>query len=146
MTLQELSDRQLISEVVTKLFVYTDRRDWSGLLNEVFTPEVDFDMSVFGDPRSVRAATAITDAWKVGFDGLDAVHHQAGNHLIQLQGDKATVHADAIAMHAKKSATKGSTRTFVGSYTMGLVRSANGWRVDRFVYHLKFVDGNVDLT
>jgi hypothetical protein len=146
MTAHELLDHHHISELVTKLFVYTDRRDWNGLLNDVFTAHVHFDMSVFGDPASLRPATAITDAWKAGFADLDAVHHQNGNHLISLNGDTASIHADAIAMHYKASATKGRTRTFVGSYTMGAIRTTAGWRVDRFAYHLKFVDGNAELN
>jgi hypothetical protein len=141
-----LADRLAISDAITRLFVYTDRRDWNGLLDEVFTEQVEFDMSAFGDTPGPRSARAIVDGWNTGFQGLDAVHHQAGNHLIDLRGDRATVHADAIAMHAKNSATKGRTRTFVGSYTIGLVRTARGWRIDGFTYHLKFADGNVDLV
>jgi hypothetical protein len=103
-------------------------------------------VAAFATRATSSPAVAITDAWKAGFEGLDAVHHQAGNLIIQLQGDRATVHADAIAMHAKNSATKDRTRTFVGSYTIALARAPNGWRVDRFAYHLKFADGNIDLS
>lgn len=141
-----LSDHLAIRDTITRLFVYTDRRHWNGLLDEVFTEQVDFDMSAFGDTPGPRPARAIVDGWYTGFQGLDAVHHQAGNYLIDLRGDRATAHADAIAMHAKNSATQGRTRTFVGSYTIGLVRTPNGWRIDGFAYHLKFIDGNADLS
>ena len=146
MTAHELLDHHRIGELVTRLFVYTDQRNWNGLLNEVFAPQVHFDMSAFGDTPSLRPATAITEAWQSGFTGLDAVHHQAGNQLITLNGDAASVHADAIAMHYKAAATRGRTRTFVGSYTIGAVRTTAGWRIDRFAFHLKFMDGNVELA
>ncbi|MGV3638565.1 MAG: nuclear transport factor 2 family protein [Flavobacteriales bacterium] len=145
MSTNELLDHYRIGELINRLFVYTDRRDWSGLLNEVFASDVHFDMSAFGDPPSRRPASAITEGWKAGFAGLDAVHHQAGNQLITVQGERATVHADAIAMHYKASATKGATRTFVGNYSIGVVRGASGWRIDAFTYHLKFMDGNIQL-
>ncbi|WP_330254840.1 hypothetical protein OG874_10030 [Nocardia sp. NBC_00565] len=40
----------------------------------------------------------------------------------------------------------GKTRTFVGSYAIGVERTAAGWRVDKFHYLLKVIDGNADLT
>jgi hypothetical protein len=56
------------------------------------------------------------------------------------------VHADAIAMHYKAATTKGHTRTLVGSYSIGAIRTAAGRRIDRFAFHLKFMDGKLDLS
>jgi hypothetical protein len=33
----------------------------------------------------------------------------------------------------------------VGSYNEHFVRSGNGWKMDRFKYNVKFIDGNKDL-
>src|SRR6185437_4136702 len=98
------------------------------------------------DPPGPRAGREIADGWKTGLARLDAVHHQAGNHLIEIHDDRATAHADAIAVHAKNDAVHGKTRTFVGSYTLGLQRDGEAWRIDRFAYQLKVIDGNADLT
>ena len=84
--------------------------------------------------------------WRTGLDDLDGVHHQAGNYLVDLEGDHAVLHADAIAVHVKNAASHGKTRTFVGSYAIGVERTAAGWRVDKFHYLLKVIDGNADLT
>ncbi|QBS39677.1 nuclear transport factor 2 family protein [Nocardia sp. CS682] len=140
-----LADRLAIIDVITRLFVYTDQGRWDDLATVVFTPKVDFDGG-FGGPVGERAAADIVEDWRVGLADLDAVHHQSGNHLIELAGDTATVHADAIAVHVKNSATNGKTRTFVGSYALGTERTPGGWRVNRFHYQLKVVDGNADLT
>ncbi|WP_107657656.1 nuclear transport factor 2 family protein [Nocardia suismassiliense] len=140
-----LADRLAIVDVITRLFVYTDQGRWDDLATAVFTPKVDFDGG-FGGPAGERAAADIVEDWRVGLAELDEVHHQSGNHLIELAGDTATVHADAIAVHVKNSATNGKTRTFVGSYVLGTERTPDGWRVNRFHYHLKVVDGNADLT
>ncbi|AKU14953.1 nuclear transport factor 2 family protein [Luteipulveratus mongoliensis] len=144
-TLAAIADRLAISELVTKLFVYTDQARWDDLVNEVFTPEVFFDGG-FGDPAATVEARTIADGWKVGLADLDSCHHQSGNQLIEIDGDTAAIHADAIAVHSKESATKGKTRTFIGSYDIGAQRTDSGWRLDKFVYDLKIVDGNADLT
>jgi hypothetical protein len=83
--------------------------------------------------------------WKTGFEGLDAVHHQAGNYLVTVKQHEATVFAYAVAFHHKKAATAGNTRSFIGSYDLHLVKSAEGWRIDSFKYNLKIADGNVDF-
>ncbi|MFC9994935.1 nuclear transport factor 2 family protein [Nocardia sp. NPDC127526] len=141
----ELADRIAIGDTITKLFVYTDQARWGDLLESVFAERVFFDGG-FGDPGAERPATFITEAWAEGLGGLDAVHHQAGNHLVEITGDTAVAHADAIAVHVKNDAAHGKTRTFVGSYDLGFQRTAKGWRIDRFEYHLKVIDGNADLT
>ncbi len=143
--ISSVADRLAIVEVVTRLFVYTDQRRWAELVDGVFTPKVDFDGG-FGGGVGERDAGDIVEDWRVGLAELDEVHHQSGNHLIDLQGDVAAVHADAIAVHVKNSASNGTTRTFVGSYDLGVERTSAGWRVNRFHYHLKVIDGNADLT
>ncbi|MFE7799268.1 nuclear transport factor 2 family protein [Nocardia sp. NPDC057440] len=140
-----LADRFAIVDVLTRMFVYTDQKRWDDLLDVVFTPKVDFDGG-FGGPVGIREAADIVGDWRAGLSGLDAVHHQAGNYLIDLQSDHAAVHADAIAVHLKNDAVNGTTRTFIGSYTLGAERTDAGWRVNRFHYHLKVIEGNADLT
>lgn len=140
-----VSDRLDIIDTLTRLFVYTDQARWDDLVDHVLADTVYFDGG-FGEPAGERTGRAIADAWRAGLNGLDAVHHQAGNHLVDLNGDRATAHSDAIAVHVKKSATNGRTRTFVGSYALSLRRGDAGWRIDRFVYQLKVVDGNVELA
>ncbi|MGX1779011.1 nuclear transport factor 2 family protein [Nocardia brasiliensis] len=140
-----VADRAAIVDVVTRMFVFTDQGKWAELVDRVFTAKVDFDGG-FGGGVAERAAVDIVEDWRVGLGELDAVHHQSGNHLVDVRGDVADVHADAIAVHVKESATQGKTRTFVGSYDIGTVRTPDGWRVSRFHYRLKVIDGNADLT
>lgn len=142
---QALSDRIAINDVITRLFVYTDRARWDDLADTVFAETVDFDGG-FGDPAGPRSGRAIAEGWRRGLGGLDAVHHQAGNILVRIDGDQAVAHADAIAVHVKNDASAGKTRTFVGSYVIGLHRHDDGWRIDRFTYCLKVLDGNAELA
>lgn len=140
------SQREQIIETVNKLFVYTDNQQWDHLLMEVFTTNVHFDMQSAGggEPKTL-AASDICNMWSAGFQGLDAIHHQAGNYIVHLNEDTANVQAYAIAIHYKNSATQGKTREFVGSYDLHLTKTTDGWRIDSFKYNLKFVEGNLDL-
>ncbi|HZY77784.1 MAG TPA: nuclear transport factor 2 family protein [Jatrophihabitantaceae bacterium] len=142
---QELADRLAISDTITRLFVYTDQGRWDELADDVFAETVEFD-SGFGDPPGPRSGRDIARGWQAGLAGLDAVHHQAGNHLVEIDGDSASAHADAIAVQVKKDAANGPSRMFVGSYALGLRRTDGAWHIDRFAFHLKVLDGNVELT
>ncbi|MDJ0780586.1 MAG: nuclear transport factor 2 family protein [Desulfosarcinaceae bacterium] len=144
--MNRFSPREQIIEVVNKLFVYTDEQDWSGLIAEVFDSEVVIDMvSVGAKSVETRSSEEITALWEAGFKGLDAVHHQAGNYIVAIDGDAAKVKAYAIASHFKAAATAGNVREFIGSYDLGLIRRADGWRINGFKYSLKYLDGNVEL-
>ncbi|MGW4352511.1 nuclear transport factor 2 family protein [Nocardia sp. NPDC004582] len=143
--LAALADRLDVSDTITKLFVYCDQGRWSDLRESVLAEEVFFDNG-FGGAVGPQPGADIVDAWAAGLGALDAVHHQAGNQLVEITGDSALAHADAIAVHVKNDATAGTTRWFVGSYVLGLRRTEKGWRIDRFEYRLKVIDGNADLV
>ena len=126
--------------------MYCDDRRWDDLCSEVFTPELYFDMSSAGagEPSTIKA-TDLCRMWAQGFDGLDAVHHQAGHYLIDIAEEDADIYAYAVATHYKRAARKGSIRTFVGSYNLEAVKTKEGWRLDLFRYNLKYVDGNASM-
>ena len=141
-----MTTRETIVEVVNKLFVYTDYQRWEKLQQEVFSQNVHLDISSLGGPVADMQATEICNMWSEGFEGLDAVNHLAGNYLVQLENDhQAQVFAYATATHYKKSASQGPTREFVGSYDLQLVLEQRGWRINQFVYHLKYATGNLEL-
>jgi hypothetical protein len=142
------SKREIVIELVNKLFVYTDSRQWSLLEKEVFKDEVDFDMSSMGAgaPKKMKAKE-ISDMWTKGFEGIDHVHHQAGNFIVDFHSDgvEATIFCYAVATHFKQSAKNGKTRDFVGSYNLHASFTDLGWRIDSFKYNVKYVNGNADL-
>lgn len=146
MDIQELADKQELTELANKLFMYTDAQQWEQLLSEVFVENVWIDMSSAGagDPL-MMPATAVCDMWEKGFAGLDAVHHQAGHYLIAVDADAATIYGYAVATHYKKAATKGNSRTFVGSYDLRASLTPEGWRLTQFKYNLKYIDGNASF-
>ena len=139
-----------IVELVNKLFVYTDNRDWEKLQKEVFTEKVHFDMSSAGGGAPTQmTAIAICDMWKHGFEGIDHVHHHSGNYIVKFPDDVDVITADvlcyATAIHYRKNATLGQTREFVGSYNIHTSFTDRGWRIDSFRYNLKYISGNAEL-
>jgi hypothetical protein len=141
------SKREEIVELVNKLFVYTDAQQWSKLLKEVFKETVKFDMSSMGaGPAKEISAASVCDMWRNGFSNIDQVHHQSGNFIVDFKGDiEADIFCYAIASHFKRSAKKGNTREFVGSYELHASFTDQGWRLDSFKYNLKYVGGNEEL-
>jgi len=138
--------REQITEVVNKLFVYTDEQNWEELKSEVFDDYVFVDMvSVGAEKAETMTAQEICDKWQEGFKGLDAIHHQSGDYIITIEGLHANVQAYAIASHYKKAATQGHVREFVGSYNLELVRKEKGWRISQFIYNMKYLTGNLEL-
>lgn len=142
-----MTEREQLIELSNKLFIYTDYKEWQKLKEDVFV-----DDKVYIDMTSTGAGTAadmtpdmICSMWNVGFEGLDAVHHQSGNFLVTVTNEKAEVYCYAIATHYKANATAGKTREFVGSYNIGCIKTTMGWRINSFKYNLKYVNGNVEF-
>lgn len=142
------SKRDALVELTHKLFVYTDSRQWKKLLQDVFKEKVLFDMSSAGAGAARElSAKEICDMWHQGFQGIDQVHHQSGNIIVDFQDeDQANIFCYAVASHYKASATNGKTRSFVGSYELHATFTDQGWRLDSFKYNLKYIDGNAELN
>ena len=101
----KFSVREQIVEVVNRLFYYTDYQMWDELKKEVFDTEVLMDMTSLGSPSAeTLTAETICNQWREGFSSLDAIHHQPGNYIIDVDNDKAHVKAYAIATHYKRDA------------------------------------------
>lgn len=143
--MEQFSVRDQIIEIVNKLFIYTDEQKWDQLQNEVFTKEIWFDMSSMGGEAKDITAKEVCEMWQKGFEGIDAVNHLSGNHLVTIDGADAEVFAYATATHYKKAAQQGNTRTFVGTYNIHLMQTQHGWRINAFKYNLKYVEGNMEL-
>jgi hypothetical protein len=141
---RSLTEGEVISRA-NDLFLCTDRKDWQ-CVRDVFADQVLFDMtSLAGGQPATLTGEQIAAAWEKGLKDLAAVHHQTGNFKVTLRGNEADVFCYGIAYHYLPNPTGRNTRTFVGSYDLHLVRTDAGWKIDRFTFTLKFMDGNKDL-
>ena len=141
----ELEHKDRIVDRINQLFVATDWRDWAAV-RACFTETVHFDMtSVAGGEPAMLTPGQIAAAWEQGLRPLEAIHHQAGNYRAEVRGDEATAFCYGTATHYRRTRSGRNTRTFVGSYDFGLVRSVGGWRIASFRFTVKFVEGNLEL-
>ena len=144
-TLRYLVEKDAIVDTITRLFIATDQRDWA-TVRACFTPRVLFDMSsMTGSEPAETDADEIVDGWDRGLRHLRAVHHQAGNFRVTLDGDRADAFCYGFASHYLPNASGEYTRLFVGSYDFHLEKDGAAWRIRRFRFNLKYMDGNLEL-
>lgn len=135
----KFSPREQVVEVLNGLFYYTDFQLWDNLQKEVFTDEVLLDMTSMGAEKAESLSSKqICDMWTEGFKGIDAIHHQPGNYIINMSENTADVKAYAIASHFRKEGDSGNETKFVGSYDFTLAKTSKGWRINTFKYNLKY--------
>jgi hypothetical protein len=135
-----------ILDVINRLFIGTDLRDWPMVL-EVLAPELHVDMtSLAGGTPSTMPAADLVQAWEEGLRPIQAVHHQTGNHRVTVAGDEATAFCYGTATHFRPTASGRNVRTFVGSYDFRLARMERRWRITSFRFNLKYQDGNLELA
>jgi SnoaL-like domain len=146
LTPEEVATRIEVEDQVIKMFVATDERDWSALEACFMDPFVlDMSSMVGGSPLNMTPQQ-VASAWAEGFKPLTHVHHQIGNLRSKVTNDVATVRCYGIALHHRSNVVADAkSRRFVGSYEIDLRRTANGWRITRLQFNLKFIDGNLQL-
>lgn len=137
--------REDVYRVVNRLFLSTDLRDWPAV-REVFADRVRFDMSsLTGQPAADLDPEEITASWEQGLAPLRAIHHQTGNYVIDVDGDRARAFCYGTATHFLPTRSGRNTRSFVGSYHFELARSAGVWKINSFRFNFKYMDGNPNL-
>ncbi len=140
-----LVEKDKIIEVINRLFISTDNRDWSEVKN-CFSSEVLFDMtSMAGGEPVTLTSQQIVDAWDKGLKALKSIHHQVGNYMVNIDQAQADAFCYGIASHYLPNKTNQNTRLFVGSYNFHLTKEDQSWRIDQFKFNLKYIDGNPNL-
>ncbi|MFJ9087710.1 nuclear transport factor 2 family protein [Streptomyces sp. NPDC102384] len=92
-------------------------------LDELFTPDVVYDASDFGQPP-LHGPAAIKDAALALGAGNPVAHHITNVVLTEVDSDR--VHALSKGIGIKADGTTGST-----TYEDTVVRGADGWRIAR---------------
>lgn len=144
-TLRYLIEKDRIIDVLNRLFIATDRRDWDSV-RDCLAATVLLDMTSLTGGEPVRLTGAqVAEGWETGLRAIEALHHQAGNYRVTVRETEASAFCYGIALHYRKTRSGRNTRTFVGSYDVHFRREPDAWRIDRFAFHAKYVDGNLEL-
>ncbi len=131
LTLQEISDRLEINDLLIGYSHAVDTQDWDAW-EKVFTEDAIIDYTEMGGPRgdvkSTREFLAST------MPMFPSYQHMIGNTVLELDGDTATARS---ICHNPMVIDMGEGKTHVFYcglwYRDKLVRTADGWRIaDRY--------------
>ncbi len=150
MDTRELSDRATITDLVVRMGWLLDRRDWDGLRG-LFTDRVRTDYTALWGGRPQEGAvdellgTSAQGSWRRTMDGLEATQHLITNVLVDVSGDEARATANVLGVHRLTNPHGSPLWTVGGTYDIGLVRTAGGWRIRAITQGLTWVDGNQQI-
>lgn len=141
---RQLEDRTQISEQVIKYAMGVDRRDWV-MFGDCFTDPVHADFSAGGVPAETIARDELVARVSTALNGFTATQHLSPNHVIEFDPqdvDRATCHSYMFAQHLIRGSDNGEYYLLRGSYTNHMLRTAEGWRIERIVQHRSWEYGN----
>jgi hypothetical protein len=129
------ADRVGILDTVTRYFTAIDRRDFE-MLRQVFTTEIDavFEgTQVCGGIERLLAFVTGTSDVRLPVDVIDLQlsMHFIGNHVANVDGDRARTETYALAHLVDRPPSGPRMRTRGLRYVDELVRSSGGWRICR---------------
>ena len=137
LSLQEISDRIEIQELLVRYSHCIDTRDFDGL-DRVFTPDAHIDYTALGGSKGTLAETkAFLERSMVMFKSFQ---HMIANTVLELDGDRAS--ARTICHNPMVMDRGGKEHVFVCGlwYVDELVRTADGWRIRQSVEERCYVD------
>lgn len=144
--IQQLEDRNAISDLVIKYATLIDRGDWAGFAT-VLTDPVHVDFSEAGVPAADFPREQFIAFAAQGLDGWTARQHISPNHQVVFNDtdpDTAVCYSYMYAQHYKKDAPGGDFYLMRGTYDNHVVRGDDGWRIARLTQHISWVEGNAD--
>ena len=131
LSLEQISDRIEIDDLLIRYTVAIDTKDWE-LLDTVFTPDAKVDYTTSGD---IKGDYPEVRAWlaKV-LSSFKMTQHLIGNSVVEIEGDTAKARTMVFNPMGTDDGGGGLRMFYVGAwYVDTLVRTDAGWRIaDRF--------------
>ncbi|MFD7508606.1 nuclear transport factor 2 family protein [Streptomyces sp. NPDC059853] len=128
-----LADRIDLIELMGRYADIADLKDFTRLPSLVYADEVTLDFSsVIGLPPMTVPLDAYVHVLDRAFAPFSATHHTVTGHVVEIDGDRATLHAHVRAEHwvPGERADGGPDRWLVvGFYDNEAVRTPDGWRL-----------------
>ncbi len=138
--IRRLEDRALISEQVVKYARAVDRRDWE-MFADCFTDPVHADYSENGLPAADFARDDLVGVVRDAVSGFTATQHLSPNHVIEFDEedpDRAVCQSYMYAQHHLADSERGELFLLRGWYTNSMVRTSDGWRIERLTQHVSW--------
>jgi hypothetical protein len=137
MTLEEISDRLEIQELLVRYSHCIDTRNFDGL-DEVFTADAFIDYTALGGAKG--SLTETQDFLRRSMKLFKSFQHMISNFILEIDGDTAT--ARTICHNPMVMDRDGGEHIFVCGlwYVDKLVRTERGWRIRERVEERCYVD------
>ncbi len=143
-TLQHLADRAAVHDLLVRLALAQDARDWAALA-DCFVPTARY-VHPGGELAGVDDIVARTRA---ALTPLDDSQHLLGTILVQLHGadpDQGSAVAYFQAQHVRRGLSGGELYVIAGTYRDRVVRCGDGrWRIALRTQSYTWRDGNPDV-
>jgi hypothetical protein len=137
--LRTLTDQAEITRLCDRYVRHLDmdRLDDSWL-GSVFTDDVElkFPMGTYS------GMSGLAEFQEMARQGAERTHHISGNYDIEVDGDRGQVHAHLMAVHVPHGSDPSRHFTVGGHYRGTVVRTADGWRISRFVFDMVWNSGD----
>jgi 3-phenylpropionate/cinnamic acid dioxygenase small subunit len=135
------TDHHEIVQLTHKYCWALDSRTWDGL-DQVFLPDATADLRspLLEGRDAIRARIARA------LEPLDATQHTVTNHMIEVEGDRATCRCYLHAQHVREAAEGSPNYVLAGRYEDELVRTPEGWRISFRRLVVVWSEGNVDVV
>ena len=145
MTTGEIEDRLAITELINRMVLLLDARDWDALPG-LFTESVYSDRTSLagGEPETLPVLEFV-GGWRYLMEHLDTVHHLVTDHVIDLDGDRAVCTANMIGTHVLVNPSGGSMWTVGGHHNYQVTRTAEGWRIAGITFTIQWATGNQNI-
>jgi hypothetical protein len=146
--IRQLEDRTQISEQVIKYAMGVDRRDWE-MFAGCFTDPVYADFSGGGIPAATVSRADLVARISAVLNGFTATQHISPNHVVEFDAadrDRAVCHSYMYAQHLLTGSVSGEFYLLRGSYTNHMLRTPEGWRIERIIQHRSWEYGNTSAV
>jgi ketosteroid isomerase-like protein len=139
--LQALLDRLAVVDTIVGYAQALDSKDWAAA-RACFADEIETD---YGDLRGTgptrTTAQAFVELRRQALERLKT-HHVSTNHLVKLDGDRATCVSATLIHRLDPGRETDNTFDTLAHYTHTLARTPHGWRITRVRQSVAWNRGN----
>jgi hypothetical protein len=135
-------DRLAILELIARLGLLVDARDWDALEGLFTNPVYSDRTSLFGGEPQTVSPSELIGGLRGALGNLDATHHLIACQVISLDGDQATSTANMQGTHVFANHSGGPVWIAAGRHDYQLKRTADGWRIAGLTFTIQWASGN----
>ena len=142
--LQNLLDKVEINDLVTRFTRALDIQNWD-MFRSCFVDEIELDFEdSTGQPATTKKTEDFVAFGRSSLKGLKTQHHSF-NHEITFDKDRAVCISSIFVMHHCPNSYGENLFNMHGYYTMSLVRSPEGWKIQKLKQSLTWCEGHPTL-